>query len=88
MDWSELASIEPRLKELEREVLSIKGGKRFCANAVWYGYDGKPSYRERLTQLVGWGSDDSRLTGEAAYDAAYEHLYGLLPDCTHDGPLC
>lgn len=84
LSWERICEIEPRLKVAEREILRIadKGGKAFCANAVWYGY-GDPdfSFKERVVRYAGWEAEEPRLRSNAAYDIAYEHLYELLPAC-------
>jgi hypothetical protein len=64
-------------------------GETFCANAVWFGYDGHPVYFEwRLNQLVGLerpGKHHSMLSTSEAYDLAFQAIYGALPDCRECG---
>jgi hypothetical protein len=91
--WAELVEAEPRLGQLLREIRAIRRtpGKRWCANAVWYGYGGgyRHSFKGRLSRLVGYDRRGDPLLGtEDAYDRAYETLYDTLPDCNHDGLFC
>jgi hypothetical protein len=88
LTWAELATLEPALAQLEREIRAWARtplGRDFCANARWYGYGRFKGmgYRARVVALVGWGSrhPDPRLRTSDAYDTAYRHLYELLPDC-------
>lgn len=92
MTWDELVRLEPRLLDLEREVRAIRDDKRkpsFCANAVWLGYGipGLAGLKLKMTRLVGWEARGKAegLHTERAYDVAYSHLYGLLPDCRNCG---
>jgi len=86
--WTRLVEIEPRLAVIEAEIRAIRPGRNFCANAVWYGYHKRPSLKEKMSRLVGWDAANPLLRDCEAYDAAYEHLYRLLPDCRHDGAFC
>jgi hypothetical protein len=54
--WRELCKLQPGLKKLHDEIRTIRddGGEYFCANSVWYGYDGNPGFKERLVCLVGF----------------------------------
>lgn len=84
--WEDLAKREPALSALRRRVESIEDDPRaesFCANAVWYGYDDRPSLKAELCGLVGWSArrPDALLRSPEAYDVAYESLYYALPDC-------
>ena len=78
--FEELADLEPRLLELLHEARSMidMGGLSFCANRIWY--DG---FKPRLVALVGWERDagPKLLRTSAAYDVAYQTIYGALPDC-------
>jgi hypothetical protein len=78
--FDDLADLEPRLEELEAEILALRRFRRrgpFCANEVWYR-----RFKPRLRLLVGWEARGHPvLTTAQAYDVAYEHLYELLPDC-------
>jgi hypothetical protein len=86
--FARLVSLEPRLADLlaEAKARRQKAGRKFCANAVWYGYPGhQPGLRQRLTQLVGWNSHRKGLLGSStAYDVAYQTIYRALPDCGAD----
>lgn len=88
MNFTDLATLEPRLLTLEADIRRVRGDKRkrsFCANHVWYNSGG---FKARLLSLIGWNKSvtDERLRTSEAYDVAYEHLYNLLPDCR--GCLC
>jgi hypothetical protein len=100
LTWEKLCELEPGLKSLERRVLALaKQGRRrnFCANAAWFGYGNFYCYdspRQRLPQLVGWfrpkntgDPDGTSIRSSEAYDVAYQHLYGLLPNCRRCGCL-
>jgi hypothetical protein len=81
--WRELCKLQPGLKKLHNEIRTIRGdGEYFCANSVWYGYDGNRGFKERLLHLVGFYAKgcDPRLKTAEAYDVAYEKLYYDLPD--------
>jgi len=41
-----------------------------------------------MLRLVGFHAGNPKLRTMDDYDLAYRHLYGLLPDCNHAGPLC
>ena len=76
MNWQELATIEPKLRDLEAELQAITddGDAAFCANAVWYGYGkykGK-GFKARVLALVDYGK---------GYDEAARHLHAQLPAC-------
>jgi hypothetical protein len=64
-----------------------KRREQFCANVHWYGTDG---FKSRMRKLVGFErkGGPQRLRTMAAYDLAYDTLYGSLPDCQHDTGLC
>lgn len=80
LDWDEMVAIEPGLGALYREVRSLKdpGGSCFCAEMLWHR-----RYKARLAWLVGFRthSDDMRLRTMAAYDVAFEKIYGAMPAC-------
>ena len=80
-----MKKIEPELGYLERHINQIgrKRGQPFCANSLWYSY-----FKPELCELVGFGAKRQELKTRAAYDVAYRHLYGLLPDCKHAGMTC
>jgi hypothetical protein len=84
LTWRRIARIEPRLAEAERLIKMIQdpGGDSFCANDIWYGErDYRFSFKKRVNAYTGWFAERPELRSDAAYDMAYEHLYGLLPDC-------
>jgi hypothetical protein len=85
--WRQLVAAEPRLARLLREARAVDGSADdFCANSVWYGYDGPLSLRERVSRLVGWDRKPHPLLGtEDAYDVAYDTIYDALPDCRDCG---
>jgi hypothetical protein len=81
-----LAALEPGLAGLLAEARASAadaGDPHFCANAVWYGYEGHPGIKQRLLRLVGWERSDRHpvLSTPCAYDVAYEHIYEMLPPC-------
>ncbi len=86
--WDELSVLEPRLLQLESWVRRVarenRANSEWCANAEWYGW-----VKPILVMLVGWNSahPDPMLRTERAYELAYEYLYELLPDCSHDAAL-
>ena len=80
--FAELVVFEPRLGQLLNELKAIKTQRRFCANSIWYGYGQHPSYRAKMSSLVGWARRSHPILGtSAAYDVAYDALYGSLPNC-------
>ncbi len=83
--WDDLVRAEPRLAVLRSEVerVTAEDGQRFCANAVWYGYNGEPGIKPKLVRLVGFLAEnpDPVLHTMMSYDLAYRELYELLPDC-------
>src|SRR5262249_40882385 len=93
LTFAELARLEPALNDLlaEAKAHRRKAGRRFCANAAWYGYDDPElGLKHRMSLLVGWHADrgaDPRLRTPAAYEVAYETIYGALPDCRRCGCL-
>jgi hypothetical protein len=90
LNWEDLIELEPRLEQIERDVRYHAEHHRtgpYCANRFWYGYDGL-GFKDRLCAVVGWGSDGQRLRSSEAYDLAYDHLYALLPNCTHESVFC
>jgi hypothetical protein len=83
--WSELCRLEPRLRTLAAEIRAVRDdpdSTHYCANADWYARGG---FKDRLCELVGWSVDHPVLGSTEAYDAAYEKLYDLLPDCRDCG---
>ncbi|MDR1704222.1 MAG: hypothetical protein LBS19_06010 [Clostridiales bacterium] len=82
-EFNEYAQYSGELRELEKEILEYaeqnRHTKNFCANHIWYG-----NFKIRLCKLVGWSAKDKRLNSEKAYDAVYDYLYNLLPDCNHE----
>jgi hypothetical protein len=82
--WEGLVAVEPRLDILLAKAHGVKDDKRersFCANAIWFGYNNRPSMRAMLSDLVGWSSQNDALQSSPAYDLAYDKVYGALPDC-------
>lgn len=79
--WYSLARLEPRLQALYDEAKAIEDNSNanyFCANDIWY-----EQFKPRLCSLVGWdvSSPYPKLRTDQAYDAAYDKVYGALPDC-------
>jgi hypothetical protein len=95
LTWERCVEIEPRLLELEREILEVDDtAEDFCANAVWYGnglgpgrgYGHGDSFKERVVRFAGWHGEHEELGTPVAYELVYQHLYSLLPPCR--GCLC
>jgi hypothetical protein len=82
--WADLVAGEPRLAMLEAEVeLANKMAAPRCCNLTWYGRGSGPSLKRRYSELIGWGRSRTAagpawLRSSAAFEAGYEHLYGLL----------
>jgi hypothetical protein len=84
LSWERIVEIESRLKAAERDIKAVadKGGRSFCANAIWYGYlDPGFSFKARVNRYTGWHAEAPELRSMAAYDMAYDYLYDLLPGC-------
>ncbi len=83
--FAELCKLDPKLTELAAEATRARAnpGAPFCANSVWFGYDGYRGIKRRLVQLVGWMRHDEKpeLKTIDAYNVAYDAIYGLLPEC-------
>lgn len=97
LTFEELCAAEPLLQSLKRsctaESRRVHGSSDpYCANAFWYGYsDPSGGVRGRLGRIIGWGrvpQEPPELCSQAAYDVAYDTLYALLPNCTHNGTVC
>ncbi len=93
MTWKQITQLEPRLQDLAKEIKEhAKANKRapkYCANKHWYGRcDTGLSYKDRMSELVGYGADVPAIATMEAYDIAYDYLYNLLPDCTCNGGIC
>ena len=71
---------EPLLARLQQELSAVRdeGGHSFCANKYWY-----VEVAPRVSTLVGAHAeaDDPLLRSPEAYEAAYNVLYHLLPNC-------
>lgn len=81
--FARLAAMDPLLLGVARRAGDVgQPGDKFCANAVWYGYDGY-GLKEQMYDLVGWGraGGPPELKTMEAYSRAYTVLYELLPDC-------
>ena len=81
MTMEELCAIEPRLTRLLEEARAMKDEREsvsFCANRVFYA---KGSFNEQLSKLVGFDAEILELRSIEAYDAAYDAVYRLLPNC-------
>jgi len=81
MTMGELCAIEPRLTRLLEEARAMKDDGEsvsFCANRIFYA---KGSFKEQLSKLVGFDAEKPELQSMEAYDAAYDEVYRLLPNC-------
>lgn len=79
MTLEELFREEPGLARLEKRIRAERKHRRdpsYCANQAWI-FEFKPE----LVKLVGWRAQKPQLRTSEAYDAAYDALYRLLPDC-------
>ena len=86
-EFLEYAQYDDRLLQLEERIQAHSNlertNKNYCANAAWYG-----TFKKEVVKLVGWSADDAMLQSSAAYEAVYDYLYNLLPDCAHESTLC
>jgi hypothetical protein len=83
LTFNELCVLEPRLRQLETDARAYAKAERKrwryrCGNRPWYSLT-KP----RLVWLVGKLRPNQHpvLSTSLAYDTAYSHLYGLMPEC-------
>ena len=90
LTFDELARREPLLTALLDEAKSYhavaKKRRRFCADAVFYGWPGynPAGIKRKLVALIGWSrkdQSDPALCTPDAYAVAYKTLYNALPDC-------
>lgn len=92
MTWEQVVALEPRLQVLFDKAASAATGKEsFCASDEWYGPPGGGvggGLKQRMIALVGGlrrptlnPNRESLLQSHHAYDAAYQAIYGQLPDC-------
>jgi len=93
LTWDEIALLHPTITATEAAVCDVAARARdgewpaWCANEYWYERV-KPMLRlavgnEAHERLV--LADPGKLRSREAYDVAYQHLWGLLPDCMHQG---
>jgi hypothetical protein len=85
-EFTRISKLEPGLHQLCDQIRRVKDdgtSPSFCANRVWYGAgaDTRNSFRNRMSQLVGWNAQVASLQTREAYDIAYQHLYDRLPPC-------
>jgi hypothetical protein len=88
--WNEYIQLEPRLLELYNQA-KVAGSDNpcFCAMEAWDGVHWEPpTFKERLTELVGWfrhGVLDSKekevLHTSKAFDICYTMILYALPPC-------
>lgn len=73
-----LASMEPKLWMLADECAAILPDGFFCANDHWF-----KQIDSRFLEMVGWHAKSlaTSMRTPEAYDAAFEFLFALLPDC-------
>lgn len=88
--WDELTSLEPRLEVLYQAAkIAGAGHICFCAMQAWDGPDWQsPTFKERLTELVGWfryslldTPEQQILSTARAYEVAYNTVLQALPSC-------
>jgi len=86
MTFEKCVAYDHRLSSLEAAVKAHakahKNDANYCANEYWYSKNGP---RAILQHLVGDDAYVQQLATKEAYDICYNHLYDILPDCTHDG---
>ena len=87
MNFNDLAALEPKLLPLFNEAAEISGRtlpENFCANSIWFVYDGHAGIKRRLMPLVGWDRQDGPelLQTSEAYDVVYQTIYDALPACS------
>ncbi|MET7688035.1 hypothetical protein ABZT06_08645 [Streptomyces sp. NPDC005483] len=79
--WPELTAAEPRLRDLEVEVLAEAAKAE--TDPMWsFSIYWSRTLRPAIKPLVGWERDTGahpQLESEAAWHAAISHLIGLLP---------
>ena len=66
----ELCDVEPRLRTLHSEVLTVAGSD-LHPTETWRKIYG------RLQDLVGWGAEREQLRNSSAYEIAYTALFDL-----------
>ena len=83
--FAELAGLEPRLAALLAEAQAVRDDgvdAVFCGTEWFLGWYGRPSFKRRLSALVGWFAGRRGVLGtSAAYDVAYRTVYAALPAC-------
>jgi len=69
--FSDLCAIEPKLKDLCREIKQSKDWRDQRDWNVWQ------QYKDQLSQLVGWqaSTTDTRLKSPEAYDTVYQTIW-------------
>jgi len=84
-EFMTLTIAEPRLFELESEVAAYvakadKMGQKFNPDDKWYGFGQHKGegVKPELVTLVGLSAANPELRTSAAYDTAYQYLYGLI----------
>jgi hypothetical protein len=78
LTFDDLAAMEPRLAELEADILGARKQIHSPRDRLreWYW-----NYKGQLRSIVGWASGYPRnhmLGGSRAWDVAYQHLVKLL----------
>jgi hypothetical protein len=75
--FKEQCKIEQRLKRLAEEIKAVDGSDpHFCANRIWYD-----RFKPLVCLLAGFDAENPELRTMKDYDAAYQTLYSMLPDC-------
>ena len=86
MQLEEIFSIEPRLKQIEQEILSIDSTcANYCADKLWYRSEFNPGFKSRMMKLAGWFAENPKLNTPETYNKIYDYLYNLLPHCNKCG---
>jgi hypothetical protein len=83
LTFAELADLEPGLLDLVNEARQAAPSQRWDPEALFYGWgpENKPSFKQRLSGLVGWNAAatvDQRLRTSLAYEMVYETILEAL----------
>jgi hypothetical protein len=74
LTFEDILDREPIVADLWSDVKAVRRVKDFCANAVWYGYFGRTSIRERIAYL-------ETKYGHIVHSMVSSQLFNALPDC-------
>jgi hypothetical protein len=86
MDFKTMCLIEPRLQQLEQDIVQFRATRKrlgVCVQNDWYR-----QYKPRMYHLVGFGAENPELSSCECWDTAYFHLYDLLTDRKKKPLMC